>query len=173
MHICQKKRSWKVLEFARFCDGKRNFLRANFVEYEGEEMGVIHCCGGLRRTKSYILQPENGFLQVRLDWLESCSVCSHTVLQLTRLDYKNEISVIRKTNSKARKFREKLEPSIISEITKSQCIQPSSGSSFYLFYNDFGKKKKCFSNLSTLKMGISENLDLKTNKILNLCPNFL
>lgn len=135
-------------------------------------MGVIHCCGGLRKSKSYLLQVQDGFLQVRMDWLESCPVCSHTVLQLTRLNYKNEISVVRKVNSKARKLREKLESSIILEITKNQSIQPSSGSSFYLFYNDFGKKKKCFSNLSTLKMGVSESLELKTNNILHLCTNF-
>ena len=129
-------------------------------------MGFVHCCGGLRKSKSFLLLPQDGFLQVQMDWLEACPVCSHTVLQLTRLDYNNEISIIRKTNSKARKFREKLESAIITEISKNQLPQQNSGSSFYLFYNEFGTKKKCFSNLSTLKMGISESLDLKVQNVL-------
>ena len=135
-------------------------------------MGVIHCCGGLRKVKSYVLQPEDGFLYARFDWLESCPACSHTVLQLTRINYNNEVSIVRKTNAKARKLREKLKSSIISEITKNHLAQPISGSSFYLFYNEFGAKKKCFSNLSTLKMGVSESLDLKASNILNVCPTF-
>ena len=34
---------------------------------------------------------------------------------------------------------------------------------FYLNYNEFGVKKRCYSNLRTLKIGLAENKDLKIN----------
>jgi len=132
-------------------------------------MGVIHCCGGLQKSKSYILQPSDGFLEVQMDWLESCPRCSHTVIQITRLAFDNKISVIRKTNLKARKLREKLESSIITEIKNNLKFTTSPMSNFYLYYNDFGKKKKCFSNLSSLKMGLYENLNFLATT--SLLPN--
>ena len=93
---------------------------------------------------------------------------NNTVLQLTRLDYENRISIVRKTNKKARLLREKLESSILSEIGKNTNIMPSYGSSFYLMYNEFGVKKKCFSNLSQLKIGLSENRDLMPDLLVKL-----
>ena len=35
-------------------------------------MGVIHCCGGLRSSKSFVLEPEIGYIEARFDWVESC-----------------------------------------------------------------------------------------------------
>ena len=128
-------------------------------------MGVIHCCGGMRKAKSFILQPSENFLEVRMDWLESCPCCSHTVIQLTRLSFDNKISIVRKTNYKARKLREKLESDVISEADRSFNYATSPAGNFYLYYNEYGKKKKCFSNLSCLKLGLYENL--------NLCPETL
>ena len=131
-------------------------------------MGVIHCCGSLRKSKSFVLQPSGDFLEVRMDWLESCPHCSHTVLQLTRLSYDNRISVIRKTNYKARKLREKLESEILYEINSNSCHATAPAGNFYLYYNEYGKKKKCFSNLSCLKMGLFENMNLSSENLL-LC----
>ena len=130
-------------------------------------MGVIQCCGALQKAKSYILQPYGGFLDVRMDWLESCKYCSHTIIQVTRLDYNNHISVIRKTNRKARKLREKLDCDIISEIKENRNFSlPPQGGRFYLYYNEYGQKKKCFSNLSCLKIGLGENIGYITKTTL-------
>ncbi len=126
-------------------------------------MGVIQCCGGLQKAKSYFLQPSENFIEVRMDWLEACPHCSHTIIQLTRIDFDNRISVVRKVNLKARKLREKLENDIITEIKERYNFATAPMSNFYLYYNDFGKKKKCFSNLSCLKMGLGENLDFALN----------
>ena len=120
-------------------------------------MGVIHCCGGLRRTKTFLLKPYENFFEVRMDWLESCPCCSHTVLQLTRIDYNNEISIVRKINEKARKLKEKLNDYIIMQVKENLLPANYSRDSFYLYYNEYGKKKKCFSNLSQLKIGLYEN----------------
>ncbi len=35
--------------------------------------------------------------------------------------------------------------------------------SFYLNYNEFGVKKRCYSNLSALKIGLTENRYFKHN----------
>ena len=119
-------------------------------------MGYIHCCAGLRKSKSFTLQPEANYLYAQLDFLEQCPICGHTVLQITRMDRNNNISVCRKTNEKARKLYAKLKKSIIFEKDKPH-NNYAYKSRFYLYYNEYGKKKKCYSNFSSLKMGLFEN----------------
>ena len=119
-------------------------------------MGYIHCCAGLRKSRTYSLKPEKGYLFAQLDYLEECPVCSHTVVQLTRIDIENEVSVYRKVNDKAKKLFHNLEKSIIFE-KKPERTGMIKFSNFYLHYNEFGVKKKCYSNLSSLKIGLFEN----------------
>lgn len=122
-------------------------------------MGYIHCCAGLRKAKSYSISPEENYLLAQVDYLEKCPICGHTVTQLTRIDFDNNVSVCRKINEKARKLFEKLKDLIIFE-KKSEPTRIKVHSKFYLNYNEFGVKKKCYSNLSTLKIGLFENKDL-------------
>lgn len=131
------------------------------VRFFEEDMRLIHCCGGKRKSKSFSLMPEKDYMLAQIDYLEECPVCGHTVAQVTRIDFKNNISVCRKVNDKARKFFEKLRNSIIAE----QAVEIrglKAYSKFYLNYNEFGVKKKCYSNLSSLKMGLFENKSLNT-----------
>ena len=67
-------------------------------------MGYIHCCGALRKTRTFCLSPSQGFRICELDYLAKCPVCGHTVVQLTRIDDKDNLSVIRKVNKKAREY---------------------------------------------------------------------
>lgn len=119
-------------------------------------MGYIHCCAGLRTGKTYSISPEENYLFAQIDYLEECPVCGHTVLQLTRIDSKNNVSVCRKVNDKARKLFKKLKEKILFE-KKSESSRFKAYSKFYLYYNEYGVKKKCYSNLSSLKMGLFEN----------------
>lgn len=119
-------------------------------------MGFIHCCAGLRKSKSYSVSPEDNYLFAQIDYLEKCPICGHTVTQLTRIDFENNVSICRKINDKARKLFDKLKSSILFE-NKTQSIGSKVHSNFYLYYNEFGVKKKCYSNLSTLKIGLFEN----------------
>lgn len=121
-------------------------------------MGYIHCCSGLRKSKSYSVTPEENYLFAQVDYLEECPVCGHTVIQLTRIDFHNNVSVCRKTNDKARKLFEKLENSILYE-KKAEGVRLKAYSKFYLNYSEFGIKKKCYSNLSSMKLGLFENRD--------------
>lgn len=123
-------------------------------------MGYIHCCAGLRKSKSYSVLPDKDYLLVQLDFLEKCPICGHTVLQLTRVNFDNNVSICRKINDKARKLFDKLKGSILFE----KCVEfvpKINYSGFYLYYNEFGTKKKCYSNLSSLKIGLFENKEFK------------
>lgn len=119
-------------------------------------MGYIHCCAGLRKAKTYSISPEENYLLAQIDYLEKCPVCGHTVIQLTRINIDNEISICRRVNEKAKKMLDKLQSSILYEKTTTNPISKG-GSKFYLYYNEYGAKKKCFSNLSAMKLGLFEN----------------
>lgn len=123
-------------------------------------MGYIHCCAGLRKAKTYSISPDEEYLMAQVDYLEKCPICGHTVTQLTRIDFNNKISICRKINNKARIFFNKIKNSILFE-QKTEYSGSKNYSNFYLNYNEFGIKKKCYSNLSTLKIGRFENKELK------------
>lgn len=123
-------------------------------------MGYIHCCGALHKTKTYRLVPQGNFVLCEVDYLTKCPICGHTVVQLTRVDDGDNISVVRKVNKKAREFFKKLEKYILYEVRPINYNKINYGK-FYLNYNEFGVKKRCYSNLRTLKIGLAENKDLK------------
>ena len=123
-------------------------------------MGYIHCCGALHRTKTFRLVPQDKFMLCEVDYLSRCPVCGHTVVQLTRIDNNDNISVVRKTNKKAKEFLAKLKNKVLYEIRPINYNKTNCGK-FYLNYNEFGVKKRCYSNLRTLKMGLTENKYLK------------
>ncbi len=122
----------------------------------GGFMGYIHCCGALHKTRTYRIAPQDKFVLCEIDYLTKCPICGHTVVQLTRIDDKDNISVVRKVNRKAKDFFAKLKSKILYEIRPISCSQFNKGK-FYLYYNEFGVKKRCYSNLSTLKIGLTEN----------------
>ncbi len=119
-------------------------------------MGYLQCCGGLRECRTFELIPDEKYKIKEMDYLEECPVCGHTVLQLTRIDFKNNVSGYRITNKKARKFFEKYHKDIYQEKKESSVFVKQQGK-FYLNYNEYGKKKKCYSNLSSLKIGLFDN----------------
>lgn len=120
-------------------------------------MGYIHCCGALRECKSFELKTDDTCIIKNLDYLEICPVCGHTVIQLTKVNCKNQISSYRITNKKARKFFEKCKKDILREKETYEKIYIQPHGKFYLNYNEYGKKKKCYSNLSSLKIGLFDN----------------
>lgn len=119
-------------------------------------MGYIHCCGSLHKTRTFYLVPQCGFVLCELDYLAKCPICGHTVVQLTRISQDDKISVIRRMNKKARNFFEKLKNQILYE-EKIINYNRSYLGRFYLNYNEFGVKKRCYSNLRALKIGLNEN----------------
>ncbi len=122
----------------------------------GPTMGYIHCCGARRKTKSYSIIPDKNYLLAEADYLEKCPQCGHSVLQITRINFNNEVSFIRKVNEKAKKLFQNLQNSILYN-KEPEYKRIKVFSKFYLHYNEFGVKKKCYSNLSSLKIGMFEN----------------
>lgn len=116
-------------------------------------MGYIHCCGGLRKTRSFRLSPQGDFVLCELDYLQKCPICGHTAVQLTRIDKENNISTIRRNNKQARIFFEKLKNKILYEEKTIDYSKTVHGK-FYLCYNEFGIKKRCYTNLKNLKIGL-------------------
>ncbi len=133
-----------------------------YVSGDSSSMGYIHCCGALHKTRTYRLVPRDNFVLCELDYLTRCPVCGHTVAQLTRIDKDDNISIVRKVNKKAKEFLKKLKNFVLYEERPINYNKRNYGR-FYLNYNEFGVKKRCYSNLSTLKIGLSENKDLKIN----------
>ena len=123
-------------------------------------MGYIHCCGTLQRTRTYKLVPQNDCFMCEVDVLSRCSICGHKVVQLSKISFSGEVSTVRKTNHKAEKFLKKLKKDILYEIRPYRYNKQGK---FYLNYNEYGVIKKCYSNLRNLKLGKSENLNVKTD----------
>jgi hypothetical protein len=123
-------------------------------------MGYIHCCAGLRKSKTYSISPEENFMFAQVDYLDECPICGHTIAQLTRIDFGNNVSVCRKVNDKARKLFDKIKKLILFEKKEEGVKLRSYYSNFYLCYNEFGVKKRCYSNLSSLKIGLFENKEM-------------
>jgi len=120
-------------------------------------MGYIHCCAGLRKSKTYSISPEENFKFAQMDYLEECPICGHTIAQITRIDFDNNVSVCRKVNDKARMLFDKIKKIILFEKKEEGVSLKGYYSTFYLNYNEFGVKKRCYSNLSSLKIGLFEN----------------
>lgn len=120
-------------------------------------MGFINCCSGMRISKTFALRPDEGYIYAQADYIAECPICSDVVLQLTRMDVEGNVTVCRNINAKALKLFEKLKSSILYEL-KSEGCNVAYGSKFYLYYNEYGKKKKCYSSLSALKMGLFESV---------------
>lgn len=126
-------------------------------------MGYIHCCGTLHKTRSFKLVPQDNFQVCEVDYLTKCPICGHVVVQLTRIDKNQNLSVVRKANTKAIKFFEVLKKQVLYEIKPINYQKVNSGR-FYLNYNEYGVRKRCYSNLSTLKMGLAENKNINNRK---------
>lgn len=119
-------------------------------------MGFLHCCGALRRSVSYTLVPESGYLLAEADVVEMCPVCGHYVVQITRIDCNHVVSTVRKSNLQARKLFENIKSSILFKQKYRYSPLKGGKSNSYLGYSEYGVKKRCYSNLSTLKIGLQD-----------------
>lgn len=116
-------------------------------------MAFIHCCSALHKCRSFILEPTEGYIFSKVLILENCPTCGCFKLQLLRVNFKCEVCGHTLKNKKARKLLAKMQSNIIFEEKEGIKINAPS-SNFYLRYSDRGKIKKCYSNISGLKIGM-------------------
>ncbi len=122
-------------------------------------MGYIHCCGDFVKPEVLCCLLRKNLLCVNWIICSKCPVCGHTVIQLTRIDDNNNLSSIRYINKAARIFWNKCKSKIIYE-RRFYDYSKRKGGSFYLNYNEFGVKKRCYSNFSNLKLAYCKTFKL-------------
>jgi hypothetical protein len=111
--------------------------------------------GQLLTVGQLILCGNHRFCRWEMDYLAKCPNCQHTVLQLTRVDGEQNVSTVRYVNDVARKYFQKLKSKVLYE-RKYYDYSKRRGGTFYLNYNEYGVKKRCYSNLSSLKIGLEK-----------------
>lgn len=112
----------------------------------------IRCCNKSHKARVFLLQPRKGYKDTFFK-IAYCPVCKRTFAVLERTSTRtNKVSYIRAQGyEKVFEYHKTLQAWIITELSNTKI---ASGSSFYLNYNEYGKKKKCYSNLSSLKLGL-------------------
>ena len=125
---------------------------------------MLRCCGISQKSTAFICDAPNGFVYQRIDFLVKCKVCKRTVMHVMRLDSEKRVVGFRRTDEQARELFDKLRTSILYKVVEPYEIAPSKGS-FYLMCNEFGRKTKCFSNLSSL-LDVGESLALPDKRII-------
>lgn len=115
----------------------------------------VKCCGSKQRAINYIVEPmKNATLSI-MAVLNPCSICGEVIVLIDSLMPSGEREIITKKGDEALKLFEKIKDAgrIICQLKTN----PNAGhAGWYLYYYDKGKKLKCYSNLSTLKLGLSE-----------------
>lgn len=120
-------------------------------------MGFIQCCSKLHNCRTFILPADKEYTYKQIDYLETCPICGHTVLQLSKIDSFQKITIYRIKNKKARTFFEKYSKDMTELKQINGNIFYKNSGKFYLNYNEYGKKRKCYSNLSSMKLGLFDN----------------
>ena len=119
---------------------------------------MLECCGKKQRSHAFMCDPPEGFIYQRIDFLVWCKKCKKTVMQVTRITAKNRIVTFRRVDNEARKLFDRMRSSIRFRIVEPFSLV-NNHSTFFLYYNEFGRKKKCFSNFSALRIA-PESLSL-------------
>ena len=135
--------------------------------HEEISMGYIHCCGALHKTRTFKLVPQQGYLLCEVDVLTKCPTCGHKVIHLTRITSGGDVVTVRKKNKKAENFFKRIKNSILYEIRH---INYTNYGTFYLNYNEYGVIKRCYSNLSNMRLGRDENIDRKSLGVIKMNP---
>lgn len=125
---------------------------------------MLKCCGIRQKSTAFVCDAPSGFLYQRIDFLVCCKHCKRTVMQVSRLNHVHEVSYFRRTDEAARALFERMRTSILYKIVEPYEIAPTHGS-FYLMYNDFGRKSRCYSNLSAL-LDVGESLALPEKRLI-------
>lgn len=119
-------------------------------------MSYICCCGRKCAVEVFKVKNPEKYLAVFVSELKSCPVCRAYVVEIRRYTAFGRLLVVRKSGKKAKKLFAKIK----FELCKITDYERVLGEVSTLNYNEFGKIKKCHSNLSGLSIGRFESLAL-------------
>lgn len=120
-------------------------------------MAYIECCGKKHKAIVFELKLNNDGCISKILKNAYCPVCGKNIVVIEKKLFVGgieQIRFVRRQGKEADKLFDKLEKDILCQIVEYKNAQYKKG--FYLHYNEYGKIKKCYSNLSTLKLGLFE-----------------
>jgi len=120
-------------------------------------LAFITCHNRRQKAKIYKITPtRQGVFEEIVLHLPECSFCKNTIIEIRRIDIYGEVlPVSRMSGKKAKKFLSEM-----NIIWKPKTIRiPKYKDNWYLPYSEYGSIKKCYSNLSSLKIGLFDSFD--------------
>lgn len=114
-------------------------------------MARIICHSAKQKAELFKIAPtKNDVAHEYVLYLKRCCICDNPVLEIIRFDIWGELlpSVRLKSNN-IKGFLEKM--SVLEKPRKICFTAPKGG--FYLNYSEYGSKKRCYQNISTLQLG--------------------
>lgn len=125
----------------------------------------IKCCNHDRKAKSWYITPQKGYIECIMTFLRDCPACGRSAIRLDRWKMKDKkIEYVPYTleGADAWDLFLKLESLIIRPYSaKKDENRPYIGYD----YNEYGKIKKGYSNLTALKIGrLKPNIDVMDMK---------
>lgn len=124
-------------------------------------MAGVYCCEKVRAARHFRLAPREKYVWCEAAFLKNCPGCGNAVLQLERISVSGVHSVIRYKGSRAVRTFNAMKKSILFEVERFTVGHGR----FYLKYGEFGRKKRCYSNLWALKCGMFESLELPAKTV--------
>jgi len=117
----------------------------------------VKCCGVNQTATNYIIDDRKFELSI-MAVLNPCRVCDKFVVRIEAFNHFGEKIECRKEGADAIKMFDEIKSSgrIICKLKASNFIRGRGG--WYLHYYDKGKKLKCYSNLSNLRLGLTDTL---------------
>lgn len=121
-------------------------------------MAYIECCGKKHKAIVFELKLNNDGCVSKILKNACCPICGKNIVVIEKkmfIDGVEQIRYIRRQGKEANKLFDKLEKDILCQIIEHRNVQYKKG--FYLNCNEYGKIKKCYSNLSSLKLGLFDS----------------
>lgn len=133
-------------------------------------MAYIECCGKKHKAIVFELKLKNDNCVSKILKNAFCPHCGKNIIIIEEKMLRNgveQIRYVRRQGKEADKLFDKLEKDILCQIIEQKNVQYKKG--FYLNCNEYGKIKKCYSNLSSLKLGLFDSeLTILSGRSLNV-----
>lgn len=108
----------------------------------------IQCCNKQKKCSVFAIA-KTRMIQSAYLKMCYCMDCGSFIVVIETTDFNGHTKIIRKQNAEAYELFEKNKHNILFEVKPIQ----NGKFGWYLKYCEFGRIKKCYSNLRTLKLG--------------------